>query len=146
MSKANINTKLKKFLAKFVRLNLHVYFNMNWGKCCTKAFIYGGSLTHGNWQHLFIQIIQYWPQLVKLVIIRALKIGLFLLLKCRQIWISKTSFWDSFLHQIYAQLIIPEIMIIGGRSQRTNNTNPKKLLSTMYCAVHCFIWIYLTAV
>jgi len=95
---------------------------------------------------LFIQTIHCHPHFVKLLIIRAVRIGLFLMLKCRQIWIFSNIFWDSFLHQFSAQHINPEIMNIGERGQRTNNTNSMKLLSTIYCTVYWFIWIYLTAV
>jgi len=95
---------------------------------------------------LFIQTIHCRPHFVKLVIIRAVRIGLFLMLKCRQIWIFSNIFWDSFLHQFSAQHINTEITKIGVRGQGTNNTNSKKLLSTIYCTVYWFIWIYLTAV
>ena len=44
---------------------------------------------------LFIQTIHCRPHFVKLVIIRAVRIGLFLMLKCRQIWIFSNIFWDS---------------------------------------------------
>jgi hypothetical protein len=69
------------FVTKFVILILHVYFNVDSGICCTKVFICGRLFTHWNWKNLFIHVIQYWPQFVKLVIIRALRIGLFVLLK-----------------------------------------------------------------
>jgi len=46
----------------------------------------------------------------------------------------------------YLPDINPEIMNIGERGQRTNNTNSMKLLSTIYCTVYCSIWIYLTGV
>jgi len=95
---------------------------------------------------LFIQTIHCHPHFVKLVIIRAVRIGLFLMLKCRQIWIFSNIFWDSFLHQFSAQHINTEITDIGGRGQGINNTNSMKLLSTMYYRVYWFIWIYLTAV
>ena len=91
---------------------------------------------------LFIQIIHCHPHFVKLVIIRALRIELFLL-KCRQIWIFSNIILNSFLHQISAQHINPEITYIGGRSQRTNNTNCKKLMSAIYCIFHWFILVWL---
>jgi len=55
-------------------------------------------------------------------------------------------FLRQFLHQVSAQHINPEIVNTGERGQRTNNTNFMKILSTIYCTVYWFIWIYLTAV
>jgi len=99
-----------------------------------------------NLTKLFIQTIQCRPHFAKLVIIRAVRIGLFLMLKCRQIWIFSNIFWGSSLHQFSVQHINTEITNIGGKGQGTNNTNSMKLLSTIYCTVYWFIWIYLTAV
>jgi len=135
--KGNIKAKLKKFVTKFVILILHIWFSVNSGICCTKVFMCGRLFTHWNWQNLFIHIIQYWPQFVKLVIIRAVRIGLLVLLKLD---FCQTYFPDSLLPHvhIYAQNLIPSIR---DRSQRTNNTDPRKLLSTICCTVHWFVWI-----
>jgi len=94
---------------------------------------------------LFIQTIHCRPHFVKLVIIRAVRIGLFLMLKCRQIWFSQT-FFETVSFTSSLPNINPEIMNIGERGQRTNNTNSMNLLSTIYCTVYWFISIYLTAV
>jgi hypothetical protein len=81
---------------------------------------------------------------VKLVLIRALTIELFLLLKCRQIWIFRNIFLNSFLHQISAQHINPEITYIGGRSRRTNNKNSINIsvpYTVQFIGLFGFIWL-----
>jgi hypothetical protein len=73
-------------------------------------------------------------------------LGVFLLLKCRQKWIFSNTLLNSFLQQISAQQMNPQITYIGGRNQTTINTNTKKLFSTIHSTVHWFISIYMTAV
>jgi len=55
---------------------------------------------------LFIQKIPCRPHFVKRVIIRAVRIGLFLMLKCRQIWI----FSNTFLRQYRSPVICPTLI------------------------------------
>ena len=80
--KDHISAQHKMFVAKFVRFMLYVYCHVMSAIYCTNLFACGRSLTHGNWQQRFIQIIHYEAHFVKLVIISALIIGLFVL-KCR---------------------------------------------------------------
>jgi hypothetical protein len=105
------------FVAKIVRFILHVYFHVMSGICCTNLFACARSLTHGNWQQLFIQVTHYQPHFVKLVIIRALIVGLLVLLKCRQIWIFSNIFLRQFLTRS-----MPNTSF-----QRTNDTDSKKI-------------------
>ena len=98
----------QKFVAKLMRLIVHVYFNVMSGICCTNLFVYGRSFTLGKWQNLFIRIIQYQPQFVKLVIISALRIGLFVSLKCRQMYIFSNIFLRQCLSSDLCQHIIPQ--------------------------------------
>ena len=91
-----------------------------------------------------IQIIYWRPQFVKLVIIRALRIELFLFLKCRQIWIFSNIFLNSFLHQTSAQHIIPEVTYIRWRGKRMNSTISKKLLvpyTVRLIGLLRFVWL-----
>jgi hypothetical protein len=72
----------------------------------------------------FIYIIQYQPQFVKCVIIRALRIGLFVFFKCWQIGI----FSNIFFRQFPSPDICPtHHSKHGERSERTDNKNPRKL-------------------
>ena len=92
VSKAHITALHKMFVPQILRFVLNVHFHVMSGIFCTNLFACGRSLTHGNWQQLFIQLIHYRPHFVKLVITRALIIGLFVLLRCRQIWIFSNIF------------------------------------------------------
>ena len=96
VSNAHIPKQHKKFIAKFVSHISHVYFNVMSGICCTNLSICGWSFAIKDWPKLFIQIIHSRAQFVQLVIIRALRIELFVLLKCRQIWIFANIFLRQF--------------------------------------------------
>jgi len=61
------------------------------------------GLSHCGFDKLFIQTIHCRPHFVKRVIIRAVRIGLFLMLKCRQIWI----FSNIFLRQYRSPVLCP---------------------------------------
>ena len=68
----------------------------------------------------------------------------FLLLKCRQIRIFSNILSNSLLHQLSALQTNPQMTYIRQRSQKTNNTNFKKIwvpYNVQFIGLFGFIWL-----